>query len=92
MLILRGQSGNNTLRETADHLFGKTYLIIIFLTLLSIIILIIGNQVQMPALDVAIAIVAIGDVVSLKNISMRFSPSAYVIWLNKLKLNKILQK
>jgi hypothetical protein len=60
--------------------------------LLSIIILIIGNQDQMPALDVAIAIVAIGDVVSLKNISMRFSPSAYVIWLNKLKLNKILQK
>jgi hypothetical protein len=67
MLILRGQSGNNTLRETADHLFGKTYLIIIFLTLLSIIILIIGNQDQMPALDVAIAIVAIGNVVALKN-------------------------
>lgn len=38
--------------------------------LLSIIILIIGNQDQMPALDVAIAIVAIGNVVALKNISM----------------------
>jgi hypothetical protein len=73
MLILRGPSGNNTLRETTDHLFGKTYLIIIFLTLLSIIILIIGNQVQMPALDVAIAIVAIGNVIALKNIIMRFS-------------------
>jgi hypothetical protein len=54
--------------------------------LLSIIILIIGNQDQMPALDVAIAIVAIGDVVSLKKYKYAIQPFRLCYLAEQIKI------